>query len=273
MTRTRVLRVGCRRRPGGSGGTWARRSSRSPRLERALRPASSCEFATWRLRKQRGGPERWRRTPIELIKCRMQVQMLAREGAFGPAPTRQPLTPFSTISPVPNPRSIVPPRAVGPIAMLLSTLRTSGLRGLWLGQMGTLLRETGGSSAWFTAYEVSSAHLLARRRRLTHDPHLTKQDLRTYELMLSGALAGMSYNLVLFPADSVKSAMQTWAELNPSLPRLGFLQMSTRIWRTRGLRGMYAGCGLTVARSAPSSAMIFVIYETMETRLAGWSGR
>ena len=87
--------------------------------------------------------------------------------------------------------------------------------------------------------------------------------------MVSGAIAGMSYNLILFPADSVKSAMQTWAELNPTSKRLGFWEMAGRIWRTRGLKGMYAGCGLTVMRAAPSSAMIFLIYETLDKRLSG----
>jgi len=76
----------------------------------------------------------------------------------------------------------------------------------------------------------------------------------------------MAYNIVLFPADSVKSGMQTWAEIHPDKPRLTFGETGKRIWRTRGLRGMYAGCGLTVARAAPSSAMIFAIYETMEKR-------
>jgi len=147
--------------------------------------------------------------------------------------------------------------------------------------MGTLFRETGGSSAWFTAYELTSRSFCIRRQRQLSSTststtegsrQLTKADLATWELMISGALAGMSYNIVLFPADSVKSAMQTWAELNPGAPKLGFWQMARRIWRTRGLAGMYAGCGLTVARSAPSSAMIFVIYETLEKRAGGWFG-
>ena len=225
----------------------------------------------------------------------MQVQMLAREGAFAPSvtppspspspsprshpsssPSLKPASSTSTALPAHVLRPNLPPD--GPISLIISTIRTSGLRGLWLGQMGTLLRETGGSSAWFTTYEVASKHFISRRQRKyddasdNHPKRLTRKDLATYELMGSGALAGMSYNLVLFPADSVKSAVQTWAELHPSLPRLGFWAMARRIWRTRGLRGMYAGCGLTVARSAPSSAMIFWIYETMEKHFAGAFG-
>lgn len=226
----------------------------------------------------------------------MQVQMLAREGAFGPpvkpiGSAHLPAAPAPVTSPNPQlapsrhisttapssmslrapPAGLPPPE--GPFQLIVSTVRTSGLRGLWLGQMGTLFRETGGSSAWFTAYEISSKAFLRRRQGLAlasgSDRVLTKSDLRTYELMSSGALAGMSYNLVLFPADSVKSAMQTWAELHPTKPRLGFWEMASRIWKKRGIRGMYAGCGLTVARAAPSSAMIFLIYETLEKKFGG----
>ncbi|RXK40936.1 mitochondrial ornithine carrier protein [Tremella mesenterica] len=238
-------------------------------------------------------------TPIELIKCRMQVQMLAREGAFGPlSHPHAHTTSIPTTSIHPQTRSITqlasssssstststlhPPRPglpplEGPFQLIRSTIRQHGLRGLWLGQIGTLFRETGGSSAWFTAYNLSSAYFLAQRQKKMDSlpnagrdvPRLTKADLATWELMFSGALAGMSYNIVLFPADSVKSAMQTRAELNPNLPREGFWTTAGRIWSKRGLRGMYAGCGLTVARAAPSSALIFLIYESLSSRM-GW---
>lgn len=171
----------------------------------------------------------------------------------------------------------------GPIALTLGTIRSSGLRGLWLGQTGTLLRETGGSAAWFTTYEVAAKLFISRRQHALDNlatnsaaggekRTLTKGDLATYELMASGAAAGVMYNITLFPADSVKSAVQTWAELNPDKPRLGFIQMFQRIWRTRGLKGLYAGCGLTVMRSAPSSAMIFLIYETLAQKCGHWLG-
>lgn len=164
---------------------------------------------------------------------------------------------------------------------MAETVRTQGLRGLWLGQTGTLLRETGGSAAWFSAYEFVSARFIARKQALLdstgragsgENGEATKRDLATWQLMLSGAAAGTSYTFTLFPADSVKSAVQTWAELHPNEPKLGFVDMAKRIWRTRGLRGLYAGCGMTCCRSAPSSAMIFAIYETLSQNFGGILG-
>lgn len=211
----------------------------------------------------------------------MQVQMLAREGAFGSAPSlpQQPQQPLgqprkfhsSAITrQLQTPRPNLPPPA-GPLALILDTVRTGGLRGLWLGQLGTLFRETGGSSAWFTTYELASRYFLSQRQSTSPSPavgdaKLTKADLATYELMISGAMAGVAYNVILFPADSIKSSMQTWAELNPSLPKPSFGAAAAQIWKTRGVRGMYAGLGITVARSAPSSAMIFLLYERLEKK-------
>ena len=59
-------------------------------------------------------------TPIELVKCQMQV----------------PLEAGST-------------RGPGPLAIIAKIFRHHGIGGFWHGQLGTLIRETGGSAAWF----------------------------------------------------------------------------------------------------------------------------
>lgn len=218
------------------------------------------------------------RTPVELVKCRMQVQMLAREGALGSLPSAQPIASLgadsigqakrsfhtsSVVRQLHTPSPSLPPLQ-GPLGIIVSTLRTQGIKGLWLGQLGTLFRETGGGSAWFTAYEVVSRNFLSRLQAKTGDSTLTKSDLPTWQLMLSGAAAGISYNVILFPADSIKSAIQTQAELDPHAPRLSFAGMGKKIWATRGIKGLYAGCGITSLKSGPSSAMIFALYETLQ---------
>ncbi|WVQ75916.1 hypothetical protein IAR50_005551 [Cryptococcus sp. DSM 104548] len=219
-------------------------------------------------------------TPIELIKCRMQVQMLAREGALGGAPsTAAPVPgihPFATTPNATISAAAAAPRfasPLGPVALIFDTIRQSGVRGLWLGQTGTLLRETGGSAAWFSAYESGARYFIGRHQaKIGSARKATKADLTAPELMASGAFAGMSYNVILFPADSIKSTMQTSAELNPHKPPPGFFPTAKNIWKTRGIRGMYAGCGLTVLRSAPSSAMIFYIYSRLESEFGGFLG-
>ncbi|KAI0280386.1 mitochondrial carrier domain-containing protein [Russula aff. rugulosa BPL654] len=175
-------------------------------------------------------------TPIELVKCKMQVQMLVAPptlsaGAVQAAGISSALA-SSRLHNLP-----------GPLAILRDAIRTDGVRGLWLGQTGTLIRETGGSAAWFGTKDA-----------------------------LSGACAGAAYNLAFFPADTVKSTMQTEAELRPASAgttgQRSFAAVARELYRARGLRGLYAGCGITVARSVPSSAMIFLIYDGLKARFA-----
>jgi ornithine carrier protein len=162
----------------------------------------------------------------------------------------------------------------GPISVLTSVIRNGGLRGLWLGHTGTLIRETGGTAAWFTTKEFVGRLLVARRLKKEgqHSVALTSSgnvELRPWESALSGACAGAAFNFVLFPADTVKSAMQTEEELRPtkqvagakSPPKATFFGTFRAMYRAQGLRGLYAGCGITIARSIPSSAIIFLIYD------------
>ncbi|KAJ6486839.1 mitochondrial carrier domain-containing protein [Mycena sanguinolenta] len=192
-------------------------------------------------------------TPIELVKCKMQVQMLV-------APT---------IS-----SSASSPQLLGPISVFMSVIRNTGARGLWLGHTGTFIREAGGGAAWFTTKEVVASLLVARRQNGTDISRLTSassKELHSWESALSGACAGASYNLAFFPADTVKSAMQTEEELRPATagkaaPKSSFMSTFIAMYRAQGIKGLYAGCGITIARSIPSSAIIFLIYDGLSKR-------
>ncbi|KII91144.1 hypothetical protein PLICRDRAFT_135094 [Plicaturopsis crispa FD-325 SS-3] len=195
-------------------------------------------------------------TPIELVKCRMQVQMLMTV-----APSLSALAP-STVAHQPLP---------GPIALTASILRTHGLSGLWLGHTGTLIRETGGSAAWFTMKEFVARILVARRSTPSSTDLGRSPALLPWESALSGACAGAAYNIALFPADTVKSSIQTEAELRPPgtkppqrLPT--FTSRLVELYAKQGVRGLYAGCGVTIVRSVPSSAIIFLVYDGLVAR-------
>ena len=172
-------------------------------------------------------------TPIELIKCKMQVPM------------------FHTGSDV----GLARPNHPGPVRLIAEVFRTQGLLGFWHGQLGTLIRETGGSAAWFGSYEG------AKMLYLKYDANVNKiEDVKVWQQLTAGALAGMAYNFVFYPADTIKSRMQTEV-VATSQSRGTFLGTGRQLWRQSGIRGFYRGCGITVFRAAPSSAIIFSIYE------------
>lgn len=200
-------------------------------------------------------------TPIELVKCQMQVPPDTYGGAAGQTRAQR-----------------------SPVTVIASVYSHGGLAGFWRGQMGTLIRETGGSAAWFGSYESVKA-LFRRRAAAAASQHkrndngaavsaqetAAAQTIPIWQQMIAGACAGMAYNFAFYPADTIKSRMQTeqmGGSTTVKAPRVTFLDIGRDIWREQGLRGMYRGCGITVARAAPSSAFIFSIYETLRTWLA-----
>ena len=186
-------------------------------------------------------------TPIELVKCRMQVPLQ------------------SSIDLSLNPRSAgLSTAPISPLAIIADVYRREGLAGFWRGQLGTFLRETGGTAAWFGSYEAMSLFFKKRLAAQTHTPE-SDGHIPVHQQMAAGAIAGMSYNFIFYPADTIKSKIQT-GELTHVRPT--FMSVGRALWRTHGLKGLYRGCGITVMRSAPSSALIFTIVENLNKTFA-----
>lgn len=154
-------------------------------------------------------------TPIELVKCKMQVS-----------------------------NSSIP-------SVIRGIFASQGVRGFWHGQLGTLIRETGGSAAWFGSYEAT---------KIFFKQYQPDGNVKVWHQMVGGAAAGMSYNFIFYPADTIKSRMQTE---DAAKIRSTFGGVAKEVWAQQGLKGFYRGCGITVFRSAPSSAIIFTIYEAL----------
>jgi len=174
-------------------------------------------------------------TPIELIKCKMQVPFIKTAGTHQPP---------------------------GISSIISSVYRHQGVSGFWHGQMGTLIRETGGSAAWFGSYE-SMKVVFRKWNKSTAE----SDELPIWQRLSAGALAGMSYNFIFYPADTIKSRMQTedvsQIAKNRHVQRT-FWAVGRGLWQSQGLKGLYRGCGITLGRAAPSSAFIFTVYEGLK---------
>ncbi|KAF9255180.1 mitochondrial carrier [Marasmius fiardii PR-910] len=225
-------------------------------------------------------------TPIELVKCKLQVQMMSTH-----TPSR--ITPLQTMEP--PLRSTPPPKLTstpGPISITRTIIQNNGFRGLWLGHTGTVLRDTGGTAVWFATKEWVG-RLLRQRRRDHTSPgsdldrvsHPQTIPLLPWESAVAGAVAGAICTVALYPADTVKSAVQTEEELreyrnrfrtssmvrmrlSSLIPKSSFVQTFVKIYSSHGLQGLYSGCGMTMARAIPSSGIVFVVYDG----LMAWFG-
>jgi len=178
-------------------------------------------------------------TPIELVKCKIQVPAAA-EGKV-PPPMR-------------------------PLPVIADIYRHQGIRGFFHGGLGTLVRETGGCAVWFGVKETVSDLFYRRNARLA----LTAEEremvrlkpLAYWEQFLAGTAAGAMYNFSFFPADTIKSRMQT-APIGTSVHEQKFWKEGVALWRAHGVKGLYRGCGVTLARS-PSSGAIFIVYDWLK---------
>ena len=115
----------------------------------------------------------WVLTPIELVKCRLQV---------------------------PPPGTAPAQRYKGPYDCLMRSIRSEGLRVMYRGHVGTMLREVPGTMCWFGAYETFV--------RWMTPTGMSRSDLHPSTIVVAGALGGMSYWTIMYPCDTVKSAMQ-----------------------------------------------------------------
>lgn len=170
-------------------------------------------------------------TPVELIKCKLQVQNMNKSTQFS-----------------------------GPVDLIKQTFHSQGLAGFYRGFMPTFARETGASAFWFGAYEYTCAALIKHRQESALDGEIvSKKDLTAPELMLGGAMGGIAYNISFFPVDVIKSRMQI-EQAGAHGEYKSFTQISREIYKGAGIRGFYRGCGMTAAKSAPANAIIFMTY-------------
>ncbi|KDO19591.1 hypothetical protein SPRG_15245 [Saprolegnia parasitica CBS 223.65] len=154
--------------------------------------------------------------PIELIKCRMQVSTLSHKATY---------------------------RNTGDC--IASSIRHEGVGVFYRGFGSTLLREVPGTAAWFTTYETTLQYL----RRGKHDES-------PWDVILAGAMSGMAYNVAFYPADTVKSYIQTHSCAKMNIP-----SVARDIFRQHGLVGFYRGLLPTILRAVPANAVLFYCFE------------
>lgn len=158
-------------------------------------------------------------TPVELIKCKLQVANLQKNV-------------------VKEHTKIIP--------TLLTILKEKGIFGLWQGQSGTFIRESFGGVAWFATYEIMKQKLKQRHNEAEN---------KTWELLVSGASAGLAFNASIFPADTIKSVMQT--------EHITLVNAVKKVFTKHGISGFYRGLGITLIRAVPANAAVFYTYETL----------
>jgi len=161
-------------------------------------------------------------TPVELLKCNMQVQNML------PIEQRK----YKNI-----------------VDCAVKMVRAGGIGALFNGHAATLAREVPGNAAWFGFYHST-------KRALTPAGE-SADDLPLWKLMLAGGVGGVCYWTAFFPADVVKTRMQ----IDAAYLKLGLLKGLGQCYKEGGVRTLYSGWGITAFRAFPANAIIFSVYE------------
>ncbi|KAL6886026.1 mitochondrial carrier [Trichoderma evansii] len=127
---------------------------------------------------------------------------------------------------------------------------------------------TAGRAAWFGVKEFVTRAFHQRQSALLPtqlgEALPPVMPLALWQQAIAGASGGVAYNFILYPADTIKSRMQTMPVGHQAKEGRAFWNEGIQIWRYHGLRGFYHGCGITCLRSAPSSALIFIVYDELK---------
>jgi len=153
---------------------------------------------------------------------------------------------------------------VSPLSLARALLKHEGPGALFTGLAPLLARDVPFNAMFFGFY---SAYSSALRGWLGLGP---SEDLPAAAVVLAGGAAGSTAWTVVFPADTVKSRMQT-AALSGQGTGAGAVAALRDVLRNGGLRALYRGWAAAVVRAFPANGALFLGVEATG-RLLGSRG-
>lgn len=137
-------------------------------------------------------------------------------------------------------------------------VRQLGLRGLYKGASACLLRDMPFSAIYFPVYANLKKHLFG------FDPSdsTKKQRLSTWQLLVSGALAGAPAAFFTTPADVIKTRLQVAGKKTEVYK--GIFDCGAAILRQEGPGAFFKGSIARVFRSSPQFGFTLASYELLQ---------
>jgi solute carrier family 25 carnitine/acylcarnitine transporter 20/29 len=197
--------------------------------------------------------------PAELIKCRLQIQVVGQEGSKSAAAPKNALQ------------------------MIRHIYATEGLLGFMRGFSVTCWRDIPSYGVYFGVYEIVKDVLLALPSQSTsaffpatsmrpssaaalgevaavgeHRPAGPLFTSPVLPMLISGAVAGASSWLSCYPIDVIKSVIQTQ---EGSLGSAKMWPVIRSRYQQGGWRSFFRGLSPTLIRSVPVNAVTFTVYE------------
>lgn len=175
-------------------------------------------------------------TPFEVIKTRLQTQK-------GEASTL---------------------KYRGPIHAAKTIVKEESVAGLWKGNTPTMVRQGWNQLFLFGTYDLMKKAFFGLERE---DPISTVQS--TTIGMIAGALGPLTNN----PFDVAKTRLMNQASTGSERQYTNMIQCISKIYREEGIKPLWRGCFMRIARVAPGMSITFTIVEKTSSLFAdkGWS--
>jgi mitochondrial ornithine carrier protein len=197
-------------------------------------------------------------TPFELVKCRIQLWK------------SMPLNTYSSSAALASGTLPTSAPSIRRVAKVIYS-HEGGLLGFFQGYRATIVREVPGTLTWLLTYQNIIAyyqrHYSDVKRKVEgvseegRRPLAVAQQPPPLVSMFAGGMAGVAYWTIGYPADFIKTRVQSGALRSSSHTDVGVMSAILDILKTGGIRGLYRGYGITVARAFPSNAILFTAYE------------
>eukprot|EP00547_Thalassionema_nitzschioides_P014160 CAMPEP_0194249360 /NCGR_PEP_ID=MMETSP0158-20130606/20291_1 /TAXON_ID=33649 /ORGANISM="Thalassionema nitzschioides, Strain L26-B" /LENGTH=336 /DNA_ID=CAMNT_0038985861 /DNA_START=45 /DNA_END=1055 /DNA_ORIENTATION=+ len=138
---------------------------------------------------------------------------------------------------------------------------TFGIRGVYQGFGATLMRNIPCNGLYFATYEYVRQYFVEK------DDVSHISDLSPSRLLAAGGAAGFAYWSILYPVETVKSAMQGDAS-DPAKRRYrNWIDCGRKVYQQNGYQAFWRGWLPCVIRSVPANAACFYAYETTRQML------
>ncbi|KHJ35387.1 putative mitochondrial carrier protein [Erysiphe necator] len=149
----------------------------------------------------------------------------------------------------------------GPLDCIRKLLTTGGVtKGLYRGEMATLLREAQAYGTWFLVFEYLMNTDASRNG-------IDRKEIPSYKIAGYGGLAGEALWLSSYPFDVIKSKMQT-DEFGEKMKYKTMRDCFRQTLKKEGVSGFWKGIGPTLLRAMPVSAGTFFVAEMTSRALS-----
>ncbi|XP_065173330.1 solute carrier family 25 member 35-like [Atheta coriaria] len=145
----------------------------------------------------------------------------------------------------------------GTLVALKQIYHTYGVKGLWRGGYGTMLRAVFGSSAQLTSFAMSK-DVLSQYDLFKSSPLLTS--------FVASVMGGFFQTAMITPFDLISTRIYNQpVDINgKGLLYTGIIDCFVKIWRTEGVLGFYKGVGAIYMRLAPHGALCLVFWDLLK---------